>query len=116
LREFVKFKEGTRRSQRGLSPVIANISVAIHYFPPARQPKRILADFTPLIGELSEGLREFVKFKEGTRRSQRGLSPVIASVSVAIHKNTLSSKTPEWRYSQIVIFLEVEGPLVPKRL
>ena len=44
------------------------------------------------------------------------LTPVIASVSVAIHKNTLSSKTPEWRCSQIVIFLKVEETLAPKRL
>ena len=44
------------------------------------------------------------------------LTPVIASEAWQSIKIPFQAKTPEWRCSQIVIFLKVEGTLVPKRL
>ena len=54
------------------------------------------------------------------RERQRG-NPVTSHPSLRASawqsiKIPFQAKTPEWRCSQIVIFLKVEGPLVPKRL
>ena len=88
----MKFKEGTRRSKRELHPSLRASAWQSIIFPPARRPKRILADFAPLIEGLSEELREFVKFKEGTRRSQRGLHPSLRASAWQSIKIPLQAK------------------------